>query len=259
MGRLEGKTAIVTGAAKGLGEATARLFVREGARVVLTDIDSANGQKIAGELGESAIFVKHDVRSAEGWQEVIKTAIDNFGGLNILVNNAGVVEVGTIESQTIEQYDFVMDVSSKGTFLGCQLAMPALKKSGSGSIINMASVASIQGEPYVIAYCAAKGAVESLTRGVAVHCAKAGYNIRCNSVHPSAIVTPMVQSMGAKMEESGQQRLAKDNSAAGTNRRGEPDDIANTVLFLASDESKFINGAQIRVDNAVSIIPGIVT
>ena len=235
------------------------MFVREGARVVLSDIDSENGQKIASELGASAIFVKHDVRSAEGWQEVIAAAVDNFGGVNILVNNAGVVEVGTIESQTIEQYDFVMDVSSKGTFLGCQLTMPELKKSGSGSIINMASVASIQGEPYVIAYCAAKGAVESLTRGVAVHCAKAGYNIRCNSVHPSAIVTPMVQSMGSKMEESGQQRLAKDNSTAGANRRGEPDDIANTVLFLASDESKFINGAQIRVDNAVSIIAGVVS
>ncbi len=258
MGRLKGKVAIITGGAKGLGEAAARLFINEGARVVLTDVDTINGQNLAKELGENAIFIKHDVRSAEGWQEVISECVNTYGGLNILVNNAGVVEIGTIETQTIEQYDFVMDVSSKGTFLGCQLAIPEMNKSGSGSIINMASIASVQGEPYVIAYCAAKGAVESLTRGVAVHCAKAQYNIRCNSVHPSGIVTPMVMSMPGKMEESGQNRLALDQKDTAASKLGEPNDIANTVLFLASDESKFINGAQIRVDNAISVVAGTV-
>ena len=150
-----------------------------------------------------------------------------------------------------------MDVSARGTFLGCQLAIPEMKKSGSGSIINMASIASVQGEPYVIAYNAAKGAVEALSRGVAVHCAKSNYNIRCNSVHPSGIITPMVMSMPGKVKASGMERLGGDENANAASKLGEPNDIAHTVLFLASDESKFINGAQIRVDNAMSVIAGI--
>lgn len=258
MARLDGKIAIITGAAKGLGEADARLFAKEGAKVVLTDVDADNGERVAKEIGSNAIFVKHDVRKADDWKTVIDTTVNKFGGLNILVNNAGVVEVGTIENQTIEQYEFVMDVSARGTFLGCQLAIPAMKKSGSGSIINMASIASVQGEPYVIAYNAAKGAVEALSRGIAVHCAKSKYNIRCNSVHPSGIITPMVMSMPGKMEDAGMDRLAADVDANAASKLGEPKDIAHTVLFLASDESKFINGAQIRVDNAMSVVAGIV-
>ena len=258
MGRLTGKVALITGGAKGLGEADARMFAREGAKVILTDVDVENGQRVADEIGSSAHFMQHDVRNAEDWQRVVKETVSRFGGLNILVNNAGVVELGTIESQTIEQYDFVMDVSAKGTFLGCKYALPEMIKSGPGSIINMASIASVQGEPYVVAYSAAKGAIEAMTRSVAIHCVKSKYNIRCNSVHPSSILTPMVMSLRQKDEETDMKRIENDVNAAMANERGEPDDIAYTVLFLASDESKFINGAQIRADNGTSMITGLI-
>ena len=131
-------------------------------------------------------------------------------------------------------------------------------KSGPGSIINMASIASVQGEPYVVAYSAAKGAIEAMTRSVAIHCVKSKYNIRCNSVHPSSILTPMVMSLRQKDEETDMKRIENDVNAAMANEWGEPDDIAYTVLFLASDESKFINGAQIRADNGTSMITGLI-
>lgn len=259
MGRLENKVAIVTGASKGLGEADARLFVREGAKVVLTDVDAEAGEKVASELGDAARFVKQDVRDAESWDQLIAQTMDDFGQLDILVNNAGVVEVGTIETQTLEEYNFIMDVSTKGTFLGCQKAIAAMRKSGGGSIVNMASIASVQGEPAVLAYCAAKGAVEAMSRSIAVHCALSKYNIRCNSVHPSGIVTPMVMSMAEKAEAAGMPLPTDEKGEMlPTSKLGEPNDIANTVLFLASDESKFINGAQIRVDNAMSVVAGFV-
>jgi len=256
MNRLQDKIAIVTGASKGLGEADARMFAREGATVILTDVDVENGERIAHEIGGDARFVKQDVRDEAEWEKLIKQTVDDFGGLDVLVNNAGVVEAGTIETQTAEEYKFVMAVSADGTFFGCKHAVPAMKASGGGSIINMASIASVQGEPYVVAYCAAKGAIEALTRSVAVHCAQHKYNIRCNSVHPSGIVTPMVMSMGEKMVTSGLSSISE--MTAGASKLGEPDDIAHTVLFLASDESKFINGAQIRVDNTMSVTSGVV-
>ena len=256
MGRLDGKVAIITGAAKGLGEADARIFAREGATVIMTDVDEAAGQAIADEIG--ATFVKQDVRSEDGWKALIDDVVKTHGGLNVLVNNAGVVEVGTPESQTYEDYKFIMEVSADGTFLGCKYAIPAMRESGGGSIINMASIASVQGEPYVAAYCAAKGAIEALSRSVAVYCAKGKMNIRCNSIHPSGIVTPMVISMGEKVATAGLGSLEDQGEGAGTSKLGEPNDIANTVLFLASDESKFISGAQIRVDNAMSGVTGTV-
>ncbi|MEM6832158.1 MAG: SDR family oxidoreductase [Pseudomonadota bacterium] len=256
MGRLDGKVAIITGAAKGLGEADARIFAREGATVIMTDVDEAAGQAIADEIG--ATFVKQDVRSEDGWKALIDDVVKTHGGLNVLVNNAGVVEVGTPESQTYEDYKFIMEVSADGTFLGCKYAIPAMRESGGGSIINMASIASVQGEPYVAAYCAAKGAIEALSRSVAVYCAKGKMNIRCNSIHPSGIVTPMVISMGEKVATAGLGSLEDQGEGAGTSKLGEPNDIANTVLFLASDESKFISGAQIRVDNAMSVVTGTV-
>lgn len=256
MGRLQGKVAIITGAAKGLGEADARMFAREGATVILTDMDQENGTRVASEIGASAEFHMQDVRDESGWEDLIADVVSRHGKLDILVNNAGVVEPGTIETQTAEEWRFVMAVSADGTFFGCKYAVPAMQASGGGSIINMASIASVQGEPVVAAYAAAKGAVESLTRSVAVHCANNGYNIRCNSVHPAGILTPMVEEIGPKMMERTDLRPASEGPAASA--LGEPDDIANTVLFLASDESKFINGAAIRVDNAKSVVEGVV-
>ncbi len=256
MGRLEGKVAIITGAAKGLGEADARMFAKEGATVILTDVDQENGERIASEIGDAAEFHVQDVREEAGWEKLIDTVVAKHGKLDILVNNAGVVKPGTIETQTEDEYRFVMAVSADATFFGCKHAVCAMKETGGGSIVNMASIASVQGEPIVAAYAAAKGAVESLTRSVAVHSANNGYNIRCNSVHPAGILTPMVENIGADLE--GRNDLRPNSEGPAPSQLGEPDDIANTVLFLASDESKFINGAAIRVDNAKSVVEGVV-
>jgi len=256
MARLDGKIAIITGAAKGLGEADARIFAREGATVILTDVDEENGTRVAQEIGEKAEFHVQDVTSEEGWINLIDDVVARHGRLDVLVNNAGVVAPGTIETQTADEYRFVMGVSADASFFGCKHAVKAMKETGGGSIINMCSIASLQGEPYVAAYCAAKGAVESLTRAVAVHSANNKLNVRCNSVHPSGILTPMVMNIGVQMEEIGLSGQQGNN--AEPSKLGEPDDIANTVLFLASDESKFINGAAIRVDNAMSAISGVV-
>ena len=251
MGRLTGKVAIITGAAKGLGEADARLFAAEGASVVLTDVDEANGARVAAEIGPSARFLRQDVRDEDGWRDLIAEVVRQHGRLDVLVNNAGVVEAGNIESTSAEDYRFVMAVSADGTFFGCKHAIPAMRASGGGSIINMASIASVQGESLVAAYCAAKGAVEALTRAVAVHCAQGKMNIRCNSVHPSGIDTPMVRGIGGKIARAG---LAPPAGASphGASPLGAPADIANTVLFLASDESTFVTASTFLVDGGIS-------
>ena len=258
MGRLAGKVAIVTGGAKGLGAADARLFVREGATVVITDVDVANGTALAAELGSKASFVRHDVRNEAEWQALVADTVAKHGHLDILVNNAGVVEMHSPETISADHLSFVMAVSLDGTVWGCKYAIPAMRASGGGSIINMASIASVQGEPYVAAYCAAKGAVEAYTRAVAVHCAQTRSGIRCNSIHPAGIDTPMVQSVPSKMAASGLPTLTEQASGAGLNPLGVPDDIGNVVLFLASDESRFLSGQAIVVDNTASITEGIV-
>ena len=255
MGRLAGKIAIITGAAKGLGEADARMFAREGATVILTDVDRINGERLAAEIGGRSEFHFQDVRDEAGWKALIDSVVARHGRLDILVNNAGVVQPGTIETQTAEEYRFIMAVSADGTFFGCKYAVMAMKHTGGGSIINMSSLASVQGVPAVAAYSAAKGAIESLTRHVAVHCAQSKYNIRCNSVHPSTILTPMVIEILKGFENTAPPTGAPPPEVE---KLGEPDDIAHTVLFLASDESKFINGTAIRVDNAKSVVEGVI-
>jgi 3(or 17)beta-hydroxysteroid dehydrogenase len=256
MNRLDGKIAIITGGAKGLGAADARLFVAEGATVAITDVDVAGGEALAEELGERAVFMRHDVRNQAEWAALVPSVVQRFGRLDILVNNAGVVEMNSPESIDEDDYRFVMAVSIDGTVWGCKYAIPAMRASGGGSIVNMASIASVQGEPYVAAYCAAKGAVEGYTRAVAVYCAQSQLRIRCNSVHPSGIDTPMVRSVPDKMAATNLTML--DSSGAGLNPLGEPVDIAHTVLFLASDESRFINGQALIVDNTASITEGVV-
>lgn len=258
MDRLKGKVAIVTGGSKGLGEADARLFVGEGAKVVIADVDVAEGEALAAELGEAASFRRLDVRNEAEWQALIAEVMATHGRLDILVNNAGVVEMHSPETISADDLHFVMAVSVDGTVWGCKHAIPAMKAGGGGSIINMASIASVQGEPYVAAYCAAKGAVEAYTRAVAVHCAQSRYNIRCNSVHPAGIDTPMVQSVPGKMAASGLPTLTEQAAGAGLNPLGAPIDIANLVLFLASEESRFISGQTLIADNTASITEGIV-
>jgi len=251
MGRVEGKVAIVTGGAMGLGEADARVLAREGARVVVTDVNRELGAKVAEQIGGEYRF--HDVTDEAQWQQLIAHVGARYGALHILVNNAGIVEPGTIESQTYAEYKRQMAVSADGTFLGCKYAVPLIAKSGGGSIVNMASIASKRGVHSVTAYCAAKGAVEALSRAVAVHCLTQKNGVRCNSIHPGSIDTPMVRGIGAKMVAAGM--VTADNQAPPRQQRlGEPIDIANLVLFLASDESKFITGQEFVPDGGVSAV-----
>lgn len=253
MGRLTGKVAIITGAARGLGEADARVFVSEGAKVMITDIDEVRGQALAEEL--DCQFTHQDVTDEHRWDELIAQTVEQFGKLDILVNNAGLVKVGNPENQTTEEYRLTMSTHVDSVFFGCRAAIPAMAASGGGSIVNMCSLAAIQGESYVAAYCMAKGAIDAYTRAVAVHCAQNKNGVRCNSIHPSGIDTPMVAEFGDQMvTKYGAQAL--EEMAASTSKAGEPKDIAYAALYLASDESKFVNGTRIVVDNSMSVTAG---
>lgn len=240
MKRVEGKVCIVTGAAGGIGREDALLLAQEGAKVVLTDLNEEAGQALAAEIGDSAVFVKHDISSEADWQNVVQTTLDTFGRLDVLINNAGILALGSIEHTTLELWQKINRVNSDGYFLGCKYAVQAMKETGGGSIVNMSSVAAISGMAHFCAYSASKGAVAALTRNIAVYCKEMGYNIRCNSVHPDGVKTPMTDAIsGGNAEESP--------------RMCDPKDIANVVVFLASDESRFVNGAEIKVDNAQTV------
>jgi 3(or 17)beta-hydroxysteroid dehydrogenase len=251
MGRVSGKVALVTGAAVGLGRADAIALVREGARVLITDVNVAAGEELAAELNRthpgSAHFMRQDVADEAQWIAAIAEVKSRFGGLHILVNNAGLVIIGTPETTTLEQFRKHQSVMSEGVFLGCKYAIPVMRDSGGGSIINMSSVASHLGYPVYFAYSAAKGAVRSMTKAVAVHCQMNKYNIRCNSIHPGAMHTAMVEN-GAK--DLGLTIDAFEQMPTGL---GKPEDVANLVLFLASDESRFINGTELLLDNALTV------
>jgi len=254
MGRVQGKVALITGAASGLGKADAWRLAEEGANVVLTDINDAGqavADDIAAETGVATLFLQHDVTNEKRWQEVVAATEEHFGGLDVLVNNAGIVIVATPETTTLEQFRLANAVMNEGVFLGCQAALPALKRRGGGSIINMSSVASHLGYPVFFAYSAAKGAVRSMTKSLAVHCQMNGYHIRCNSIHAGAIDTPMIHDSFAQLGMAVPDPDADNpEDMVGI---GKPEDVANMVLYLASDESRFINGAELMVDNALSV------
>lgn len=255
MDRLKGKVAIVTGAAKGLGAADARALVAEGAKVIVADVDDAAGIALAAELGDAAQYRRLDVTKEAEWAALVAAVMADHGRLDVLVNNAGVVEFGTPETITEADYRKIMAVSLDGVVFGTKQALPAMAKGGGGSIVNMASVAAIQGEPTFAAYSAAKGAIDAYTRATAVHCIRNGIPVRCNSVLPSGIDTPMVQSLPAKLADLGGAAPPHDNATA-MNRLGEPADVANLVVFLASDESRFITGQSHVIDDGASIITG---
>ena len=251
MGRVQGKVAIVTGGAQGLGRADCEALVREGAKVVVTDIKTAEGEALVAELNArspgSALFMQHDVRDEQRWQEVIARAVAEFGGLHVLVNNAGLVVPATPEDCTLEQFRLHNAVMNEGPFLGCKHAIPAIYKSGGGSIINMASVATHLGYPVFFAYSAAKGAVRGMTKALAIWCQMQKYNIRCNSLHPGATDTPMIAEANKLLGIPDEYYT---QSGPGL---GRPEDVANVVVFLASDESRYINGAELLLDNGLVI------
>ena len=248
MGRVSGKVAIVTGGASGVGKDDAILLVKEGAKVVLTDLNEKDGNAVAAQIGENALFVKHDISSEDGWKEVIARTEEKFGGVDILVNNAAILIAGTIEDTTLENWQKIQRVNSDGYFLGCKYGYAAMKKRGGGSIVNMSSMAGIGGVSSFCAYSASKGAVAALTRSIAAYSRFHHIPIRCNSIHPDGIKTPMVFNLPRDPRKPPTVREGNDAKRLMA-RFCEPTDIANLVLFLASDESRFINGSEYRIDN----------
>ena len=253
MGRVTDKVAIITGAASGLGLASARRLAEEGARVVLADINLKQGQAVADEI-PGARFEHLDVTREANWIELIDKVITDFGRLDILLNCAGIVRLASIEDTTEEIWREINAVGTDGTFFGCKHALRVMKSAGGGSIINMCSTASIQGGPMIFAYAASKSAIRGMTKSVAVLSAQHGYGVRCNSVHPGNMRTPMLEGMKEiVMENDPEAAKAMENIWV-----GEPVDVANMVLFLASDESVAVNGAAMVVDNTTTITEGVV-
>jgi 3(or 17)beta-hydroxysteroid dehydrogenase len=251
MGRVDGKVAIVTGGASGLGLASATRLAEEGATVILADINAEVGDAAAAGIS-NAHFKSHDVTSEASWEALVDSVVAEYGKLDILFNCAGVVRLASIEETTEEIWRQVNAVGTDGTFYGCKHALRVMKEAGAGSIINMCSTASIQGMPGVFAYAASKSAIRGMTKSIAVLSTQEGYGVRCNSVHPGNMDTPMLQGVREIV------RSANPAAMEGLDKIwvGEPVDVANMVLFLASDESKAVSGAQMVVDNTATITEG---
>jgi NAD(P)-dependent dehydrogenase (short-subunit alcohol dehydrogenase family) len=251
LSRLEGKVVLVSGGASGIGAETARLVVREGGKAMLADRDETRGRAVAGELGVDALFVTLDVTDEAAWQAAVKATVDAFGGLDGLLNAAGVGVRNSIEDCTLADYRHVNDINGLGTFLGCKAAIPAMKQSGGGSIVNISSVLGLRGASHAMAYCASKGAVRLLTKHVALHCAQQKYNIRCNSVHPGYIDTPMIAPrLEQNVENMTGRQFLEDLHPLG--RLGRPEEVANMILFLLSDESTFSTGSEFVCDGGLT-------
>lgn len=244
--RLSGKIALVTGGASGLGAAIARAFVAEGAEVVIADIDEAAGRALAAELG-SARFVLLDVTQEAQWQ----AALAGIDRLDVLVNNAGITTLGSIEEVTLAQLRHELDIDVGGVFLGTQAAIPLMKQHG-GSIINMSSLSGVRASANLVAYNAAKGAVTLMTKSCALHFAEKGYGIRCNSIHPGAIHTPIIDKVLAQSDDP-EALYQSFVDVHPVKRLGKPEEIAAMAVYLASDESAFTTGAEMRVDGGASL------
>lgn len=255
VGRVSGKVAIITGAASGLGKADALRLAEEGARLILTDINAEAGSEVAKTCG--AEFYEQDVGDEASWPSLIELTLEKFGCLDVLVNNAGIAHIANIETTSTEQWRSTLRVHLDGAFFGCRSSIAAMAAntdgSGGGSIINMSSIAALVGLAPYLAYSAAKGGIRSMTKSVAMYCREQKNGIRCNSIHPGSISTPMVHT--ALEELAGIKLMEQDDPEATRIAMGigEPNDVANLVLFLASDESKHINGAELVVDNGATI------
>jgi 3(or 17)beta-hydroxysteroid dehydrogenase len=243
--RLAGKSALISGAARGMGAAEARLFAREGARVVVADVLEAEGRAVEADIvakGGEAVFVRLDVTREADWEQAVGLAVQRFGRLDVLVNNAGIGAAGRVEDTTAEAWDRVMEVNAKGVFLGTRAAIPAMRRGGGGSIINISSQLGLVGmDDSSPQYTASKGAVRLLTKTTALQYARDG--IRCNSVHPGPIVTAMTERRRA--DATVYQRML---SRIPLGRYGEPDEVAYGVLYLASDESAYVTGSELVID-----------
>jgi len=247
--RLEGKVALISGGARGQGAAEAKLFAGEGAKVVFGDILDDLGKQVEAEIhevGGEALYIHLDVTNAADWASAVEAAVSRYGRLDVLVNNAGITIRKTIEDTTEEDWDRIMAINAKGVFLGTKQAIPAMRKSGGGSIVNISSTAGLVGSPYSGAsYAATKGAVRLFTKATAIQYAKEG--IRCNSVHPGLLETPMTQDIlaDAAHREERTQRIP-------LGRVGTAEDVAYGVLYLASDEASFVTGSELVIDGGAT-------
>ena len=251
MARLDGKVALISGGSRGQGEAEARLFAKEGAKVVLGDILDHEGMKVEADInkaGGSAKYVHLDVTNEADWAAAVRVVVDMYGKLDILINNAGIVLRKSIEDASGDEWDRVQEVNSKGVFLGTKAAIPVMRESGGGSIVNISSIAGIIGSSFDAAYTASKGAVRLLTKSTAVHYGPD--KIRCNSVHPGIIETDMITGAGLALgtEEDRRRQLARTPLGIIANSL----DVALGVLYLASDESRYVTGSELVIDGGIT-------
>ncbi|WP_197040559.1 SDR family NAD(P)-dependent oxidoreductase [Pseudonocardia halophobica] len=241
---MAGHVAVITGAANGMGAAEARLFVEEGAAVVLGDVDEARGQALAEELGASAVFVRLDVTSPADWAAALRAGGERFGKIDVLVNNAGAFDASPLEESTAEVFDRLVAVNQYGVYVGMQAVVPAMKEAGGGSIVNISSSAGLRGGPAQFHYRGTKWAVRGMTKGAAYDLAH--YGIRVNSIHPGPIATEMLLSGNTpEVNETLVRRTP-------LRRLGRPEEVAQAVLFLASDEAGYVTGAELAVDGGIS-------
>jgi 3alpha(or 20beta)-hydroxysteroid dehydrogenase len=251
MNRLANKTAIVTGGARGMGAATARLFVAEGARVVLTDVQDDEGEALARELGADALFQHHDVASEEDWARVVAATVAKFGGVDILVNNAGILMMRGLMDTTKADFERVLGINLVGSFLGIRLVAPKIIDRGGGSIINVSSIDGLKGSNAVSAYASSKWGMRGLTKVAAMELGPRG--VRVNSVHPGGIQTPMTTRVGMSPEATEATRKFYKGMPLG--RVGVAEEVARVSVFLSSDDASYMTGAEITVDGGMSIGP----
>lgn len=244
MKRLEDKVAVITGGAGGMGSVHAQLFIKEGAKVIIADLDDKNGEELATELGGNAHFIKLDVTDAESWKHLVSETEKIFGPINILVNNAGIAITKPYLETSVEEYKNLISINQDGIFIGMQEVYPSMKKTGKGSIVNISSTAGLVGVESQTAYGTSKFAVRGMTKHAAIEFAKD--NIRVNSVHPGAIKTAMLDQEDTR---SILEALAKKIPLG---RVAEPIEVSNLVLFLASDESSYSTGSEFIIDGGLS-------
>ena len=246
MARLEGKVAYISGGARGQGEAEARLFVSEGARVAIGDVLDTEGEALAKELGDDVLYIHHDVTSEDEWSAAISATTEEFGRLDVLVNNAGIFRVGPMAMTSVDEYMAVIKVNQLGVFLGMKTAAPALAAAGGGSIVNISSIAGLQGSAMTISYSSSKWAVRGMTKVAAMELAPLG--IRVNSIHPGIIDTPMLEGFRA----FGDDFMERLTAAIPLGRVAGPDDVAKLALYLASDDSAYSTGCEFVVDGGMT-------